>query len=166
MADKSVPGDGRPEDSEQASPTASRKGSAFHGMDMRDSLAELAARAQAIGQEAAGKVAAAMREAIGSAGEIAAFSIESVRDLVQFMVKRGHITAEEGEKLLREAEQASARRAPSPARPPAREAKPAPAKAPAAKKAAAPKKAAGAKGEGRRAAAGAKIAKKPTTKKR
>ncbi len=64
---------------------------------MRDTVAEMAERAQLISQEAGSKVAAAMKDVISAAAGIAGFAIESARDLVQYMVKRGQMTPEEGE---------------------------------------------------------------------
>ncbi|HEX6060331.1 MAG TPA: hypothetical protein VFZ11_15075 [Gemmatimonadaceae bacterium] len=65
----------------------------------------MAARAQEISQEAGSKVAAAMKEIILGAAGLAGFAVESARDLVQYMVRRGQMTPEEGDKLLREAEE-------------------------------------------------------------
>lgn len=80
------------------------------GADMRDTVAELTERAQLISQEAGTRVALAMKDVIGAAAGLSGFSIESARDLLLFMVRRGQMTAEESEKLLREAEQAHAKR--------------------------------------------------------
>ena len=80
------------------------------GADMRDTVAELAERAQLISQEAGSKVAAAMKDVIGAAAGITGFAIESARDLVQFMVRRGQMTPEEADKLIREAEAAHDKR--------------------------------------------------------
>lgn len=77
---------------------------------MRDTVAEMAERAQIISQEAGSKVAAAMKDVISAAAGIAGFAIESARDLVQYMVKRGQMTPEEADKLIREAEAAHDRR--------------------------------------------------------
>src|SRR5262249_44731285 len=82
-------------------------------VDVRDTVAELAERAQAISQEAGVKVSAAMKDVIGAAAGIAGFAIESARDLVQYMVRRGQMTPEEGERLIREAEAAHEKRSPS-----------------------------------------------------
>ncbi|HEV8446981.1 MAG TPA: hypothetical protein VGQ44_09170 [Gemmatimonadaceae bacterium] len=81
-------------------------------MDVRDTVAELAERAQAISQEAGTKVSAAMKGVIGGAAGIAGFAIESARDLVQYMVRRGQMTPEEGERLIREAEAAHEKKSP------------------------------------------------------
>lgn len=80
------------------------------GADMRDTVAEMAERAQLISQEAGSKVAAAMKDVISAAAGIAGFAIESARDLVQYMVKRGQMTPEEADKLIREAEAAHDKR--------------------------------------------------------
>src|SRR3954470_3062218 len=84
-------------------PPPPRRAPGHRGADMRDTVAELAERAQIISQEAGSKVALAMKDVISAAAGIAGFAIESARDLVQFMVRRGQMTAEEGEKLIREA---------------------------------------------------------------
>jgi polyhydroxyalkanoate synthesis regulator phasin len=77
---------------------------------MRDTVAEMAERAQLISQEAGSKVAAAMKDVISAGAGIAGFAIESARDLVQYMVRRGQMTPEEGDKLIREAEAAHEKR--------------------------------------------------------
>ncbi len=51
-----------------------------------------------------------MKDVISAAAGIAGFAVESARDLVQYMVRRGQMTPEEGDKLLREAEVAHSRR--------------------------------------------------------
>ncbi|HVX38870.1 MAG TPA: hypothetical protein VHB25_04780 [Gemmatimonadaceae bacterium] len=80
---------------------------------MRDAVAEMAERAQLISQEAGSKVAAAMKDVISAAAGIAGFAIESARDLTQYMVRRGQMTPEEADKLIREAEAAHDKRSPS-----------------------------------------------------
>jgi polyhydroxyalkanoate synthesis regulator phasin len=74
----------------------------------------------------------ALRDVIGAAAGLTAFAVESARDLVQYMVRRGQMTQEEADKLIREAEEASSKRSKAPkaeaARKPAHESK---AKAPA-----------------------------------
>lgn len=79
-------------------------------VDARDAIAELTERAQEISLEAGSKVAIAMKDVISAAAGLAGFAVESARDLVQFMVRRGQMTQDEGDKLLREAEAAHARR--------------------------------------------------------
>ena len=75
-------------------------------------MAEMAERAQLISQEAGTKIAAAMKEVIAAAAGIAGFAVESARDLVQYMVRRGQMTQDEADKLIREAEDAHRRRNP------------------------------------------------------
>jgi hypothetical protein len=73
-------------------------------------MAEMAERAQAISQEAGTKIAAAMKDVIGTAAGIAGFAVESARDLVQYMVRRGQMTQDEADKLIKEAEEAHGKR--------------------------------------------------------
>src|SRR5260221_9334329 len=75
---------------------------------MRDTMAEMAERAQLISQEAGSKVASAMKDVISAAAGLAGFAIESARDLVQYMLPRGQMTQEEADKLIREAEESFA----------------------------------------------------------
>lgn len=75
-------------------------------------MAEMAERAQLISQEAGTKIAAAMKEVISAAAGIAGFAVESARDLVQYMVRRGQMTQDEADKLIKEAEDAHRRRSP------------------------------------------------------
>ena len=92
------------------SPPAPRRGPGHRGADVRDTVAEMAARAQEISQEAGSKVAAAMKDVISAAAGLAGFAVESARDLVQYMVRRGQMTQEEADKLIREAEEAVSKR--------------------------------------------------------
>src|SRR5829696_1759124 len=87
-----------------------RRGPGHRGADMRDTVAEMAERAQLISQEAGTKVAAAMKDVISAAAGLAGFAIESARDLVQYMVKRGQMTPEEADKLIRDVEVAHDKR--------------------------------------------------------
>jgi len=96
-----------------ATPEAPKRHPGHRGADMRDTVAELAERAQLISQEAGTKVAAAMKDVISAAAGIAGFAIESARDLVQYMVKRGQMTPEEGDKLMRDVEAAHDKRSPA-----------------------------------------------------
>jgi hypothetical protein len=73
-------------------------------------MAEMAERAQLISQEAGTKIAAAMKDVIGAAAGVAGFAVESARDLVQYMVRRGQMTQDEADKLIREAEQSHGKR--------------------------------------------------------
>ena len=95
-----------------AVPVAPRRPPGHRSTDVRDTVAEMAARAQEISQEAGSKVAAAMKDVIGAAAGLAGFAIESARDLVQYMVRRGQMTQEEADKLMREAEEAYAKKKP------------------------------------------------------
>jgi polyhydroxyalkanoate synthesis regulator phasin len=87
-----------------APPSTPRRGSAFRGGDAKDPMVELTERAKLISQEAGTKVSTAMRDMISAAAGIAGFAVESARDLVQYMVRRGQMTQEEADKLIREAE--------------------------------------------------------------
>ena len=92
---------------------APRRPSSHRAPDMRDTMAELTERAQQISQEAGSKVAMAMKDVIAAAAGLAGFAIESARDLVQYMVRRGQMSQEEADRLIREAEDAHAKRSPS-----------------------------------------------------
>lgn len=148
-------------------PVPPKRSPGHRGQDVRDTVAEMAAKAHEISLEAGSKMAAAMKDVIGAASGLVAFSIESARDLIQFMVRRGQMTQEEADKLLVEAEAAWMKKnkgklppAKSDAKPAAAAGKSAPAKAaPAAKKAAAPAKKAAP------AAKKAPASKKPAAKK-
>ena len=101
-----------PQPSESGDTTGSPRRSGHH-TDVRDAIAELAERAQVISQEAGTRVSSAMKDVISAAAGIAGFAIESARDLVQYMVRRGQMTPEEGEKLIRDAEAAHDKRSPA-----------------------------------------------------
>jgi Putative porin len=117
-------------------PPPPRRGPGHRGADVRDTVAEMAAKAHEISLEAGSKMAAAMKEVINAAAGITAFAIESARDLVQYMVRRGQMTQEEADKLIREAEAAHGKRPKSAAKPTAKpHAAKASAKKPAPKKA-------------------------------
>jgi hypothetical protein len=152
---------------------------------VRDTVAEMTAKAQEISLEAGSKMAAAMKDVIGAAAGLTGFVAESARDLVQYMVRRGQMTQEEADKLIRDVEEhhgkrkaAGATRPSAPARPAAHrpaahrpaasKAKPA-AKKPAAKKPAArkpaAKKPAPKKPAARKAPARKAPARKPAAKK-
>jgi Mn-containing catalase len=131
----------------------------------------MAAKAHEISLEAGSKMAAAMKDVVNAAAGLSGFVIESARDLVQFMVRRGQMTQDEADKLLRQVEEHQPKRKappPAPAKTPSRAyadshqaslmshstspKKPAPAKPAPAKKAPAAKKP-------------APVAKKPAAKK-
>ena len=107
-------------------PVPPRRSPGHRGADVRDTVAEMAAKAQEISQEAGSKMAAAMKDVISAAAGLSGFAIESARDLVQYMVRRGQMTQEEADKLIREAEAADAKRKPHPVPPPSRVPKPPP----------------------------------------
>src|SRR5687768_9870124 len=96
-----------------AATTPPRRSPGHRGQDVRDTVAEMTARAHEISLEAGSKMAAAMKDVINAAAGLAGFAIESARDLVQYMVRRGQMTQDEADKLLREAEEAHARRKPA-----------------------------------------------------
>jgi hypothetical protein len=95
-----------------STPPAPRRGPGHRGADMRDTVAEMAERAQLISQEAGSKIAGAMKDVIAAAAGLAGFAIESARDLVQYMVRRGQMTQEEADRIIRDAEEAHAKRSP------------------------------------------------------
>lgn len=70
----------------------------------------MTAKAHEISLEAGSKMAAAMKDVINAAAGITGFVLESARDLVQYMVRRGQMTQEEADKLIRQAEEAQANR--------------------------------------------------------
>jgi hypothetical protein len=145
-------------------PIPPKRSPGHRGQDVRDTVAEMAAKAHEISLEAGSKMAAAMKDVIGAASGLVAFSIESARDLIQYMVRRGQMTQEEADKLLVEAEAAWLKKNKGkalPVKPEVKAAAAAAKAAPAAKKAAAPaaKKAAPA------AKKAAPAAKKPAAKK-
>jgi hypothetical protein len=107
-----APGESKPATGESAALVATPRQMAQRTSDVRDAMAEMAERAQVISQEAGTKIAAAMKDVIGAAAGIAGFAVESARDLVQYMVRRGQMTQDEADKLIREAESAQGRRAP------------------------------------------------------
>ena len=95
-----------------------RRGPGHRGQDVRDTVAEMAAKAQEISQEAGSKMAAAMKDVVNAAAGITGFAIESARDLVNYMVRRGQMTQEEADKLIREADAFQSKRKPGAPRPP------------------------------------------------
>ena len=87
-------------------PTPPKRGLGHRGADPRDTAAELAARAHQISLEAGSKMSGAMRDLIHAAAGISGFVVETARDVVQFMVRRGQMAQDEAERLIREAEEA------------------------------------------------------------
>jgi hypothetical protein len=85
----------------------------------------MAAKAHEISLEAGSKMAAAMKDVVGAAAGLTGLVLESARDLLQYMVRRGQMTQEEADKLMREVEASHSKRKPF-ASPPASAAKTAP----------------------------------------
>jgi polyhydroxyalkanoate synthesis regulator phasin len=75
-----------------------------------DRIVELTERARAISRDASTKVTSAFREMIAAGAGMAGFAVESARDIVQYMVRRGQMTQDEADKLIREAEAAHLKR--------------------------------------------------------
>lgn len=107
-----------------AQATPPKRSPGHRGADVRDTVAEMAAKAQEISLEAGSKMAAAMKDVISAAAGLSGFAIESARDLVQYMVRRGQMTQDEADKLIREADDANAKRKPHPVPPPSKVPKP------------------------------------------
>src|SRR5688500_9507129 len=99
-----------------AAATPPRRSPGHRGQDVRDTVAEMAARAHEISLEAGSKMAAAMKDVINAAAGLTGFAVESARDLVQYMVRRGQMTQDEADKLIREAEEAHGKRNPGAAK--------------------------------------------------
>lgn len=156
-------------------PIPPKRSPGHRGADVKDTVAEMAAKAHEISLEAGSKMAAAMKDVVGAAAGLTGLVVESARDLLQYMVRRGQMTQDEADKLMREVEASHAKRKPF-TPPPSVTAKAAPKadathhathsthSAPTAKHAPAPIKHA-AKPAAKRAAASRKpAAKKPTMK--
>src|SRR5678810_565242 len=62
------------------------------GADVKDTVAEMAAKAHEISLEAGSKMAAAMKDVIGAAAGLTSLVLESARDLLQYMVRRGPVS--------------------------------------------------------------------------
>lgn len=94
-------------------PPPPRRSPGHRGADVKDTVAEMAARAQEISLEAGSKMAAAMKDVVGAAAGLTGFVLESARDLLQYMVRRGQMTQEEADKLMREVEASHGKRKPA-----------------------------------------------------
>jgi hypothetical protein len=103
-----------------------RRHPGHRGADVRDTVAEMAAKAHEISMEAGSKMAAAMKEVIGAAAGLSVFTLESARDLVQYMVRRSQMTQDEADRLIREAEDAWSKKHKGKKPPPRIEQKPKP----------------------------------------
>lgn len=128
MADKSAAAEMKPDSPAAAAPASApdaaattpapappRRSPGHRGADVKDTVAEMAAKAHEISLEAGSKMAAAMKDVINAAAGLTGFVVESARDLVQYMVRRGQMTQEEADKLIRQAEEANAARGGTPA---------------------------------------------------
>src|SRR3954462_483041 len=94
-------------------PVPPRRSPGHRGADVKDTVAEMAAKAHEISLEAGSKMAAAMKDVIGAAAGLTGLVLESARDLLQYMVRRGQMTQEEADKLMREVEASHAKRKPA-----------------------------------------------------
>lgn len=101
-----------PQAAPQGQPPVPRRAPGHRSTDARDTVAEMALRAQEISQEAGSKIAQAIKDVINAAAGLAGFAIESARDIVQYMVRRGQMTQEEADRIIREAEEAHGKRKP------------------------------------------------------
>src|SRR5665213_207214 len=123
MADKSATPEVTPE--APATPVAPlivppppKRSPGHRGADVKDTVAEMTAKAHEISLEAGSKMAAAMKDVVNAAAGLTGFVLESARDLVQYMVRRGQMTQEEADKLIRQAEDAQVGRPAPPPRAP------------------------------------------------
>src|SRR5687768_669363 len=113
MSEKAPVTESKPVAADAPAPaTPPRRSPGHRGQDVRDTVAEMAARAHEISLEAGSKMAAAMKDVINAAAGLTGFAVESARDLVQYMVRRGQMTQDEADKLIREAEEAHGKRHP------------------------------------------------------
>jgi polyhydroxyalkanoate synthesis regulator phasin len=95
-----------------AIPVPPRRSAGHRGADVKDTVAEMAAKAHEISLEAGSKMAAAMKDVVGAAAGLTGLVVESARDLLQYMVRRGQMTQDEADKLMREVEASHAKRKP------------------------------------------------------
>lgn len=80
-------------------------------------VAELTERAREIARDASTALVSAFKDVVADPATAGELSVESTRDLVQYLQRRGQITADDAERLIRSAESMVQRR-------PARSAKP------------------------------------------
>ncbi len=93
-------------------PIPPKRSPGHRGADVKDTVAEMAAKAHEISLEAGSKMAAAMKDVVGAAAGLTGFVVESARDLLQYMVRRGQMTQDEADKLMREVEASHGKRKP------------------------------------------------------
>ena len=106
------PAAGAPVGATATAPIPPKRSPGHRGADVKDTVAEMAAKAHEISLEAGSKMAAAMKDVIGAAAGLTGLVLESARDLLQYMVRRGQMTQEEADKLMREVEASHAKRKP------------------------------------------------------
>jgi polyhydroxyalkanoate synthesis regulator phasin len=70
------------------------------------------AKAHEISLEAGSKMAKAMKDVIFAAAGLTPFAADSAKDLINYMVRRGQMSAEEAERILTEIEDAAEKRNP------------------------------------------------------
>ena len=92
-------------DAPPSAPTP-RRGPGHRGADQRDTAAEMAARAHEISLEAGSRMAGVMRSVVGAAAGLAPFAVDSCRELIQYMVRRGQMGVDEAELLVQQTEAA------------------------------------------------------------
>lgn len=109
-----------PPGTEGGPPAPPKRSPGHRGADVKDTVAEMAAKAHEISLEAGSKMSAAMKDVVNAAAGLTGFVMESARDLVQFMVRRGQMTQEEADKLIRQVEEHQPKRPKAPAPPPAK----------------------------------------------
>ena len=107
-----------------SAPPPPKRSPGHRGADVKDTVAEMAAKAHEISLEAGSKMAAAMKDVVNAAAGLSGFVIESARDLVQYMVRRGQMTQEEADKLIRQVEEHQPKRKAAPPPPPPKAAAP------------------------------------------
>ena len=107
-----VPGTVTPPAPDGSPPVPPKRSPGHRGADVKDTVAEMAAKAHEISLEAGSKMSAAMKDVVNAAAGLSGFVMESARDLVQFMVRRGQMTQEEADKLIRQVEEHQPKRKP------------------------------------------------------
>src|SRR6476619_6752758 len=87
-----------------APPIPPKRSPGPRGADVKDTVAEMAAKAHEISLEAGSKMSAAMKDVVNAAAGLTGFVMESDRDLVQFMARRRQMTHEEAYTLIPQVE--------------------------------------------------------------
>lgn len=101
-----VDDDTQTDDDATPSSAGPRRGPGHRAADARDTAAEMAQRAHEISLEAGSRMAGAMRSVVGAAAGLNPFYIDSARDLINYMVRRGQMNQEEADALIEQAEAA------------------------------------------------------------